>query len=264
MEASKNIALNCLKRITSVRSPASARTSVTILFFIAIQMLALLRPASSFVITTSKPHYRTPLRIRASTTLFANRPASSEFELQELRAQFNAMLNQKIRPKMLAAEKRIEIESYVENVMRNCASPVPLKNIGDDNARAIHGNWTLVFASENAALGDLPSDSTVEFAMYPDYKCDYKIRFAKTLGLESLTAKSDYSVDSSPVNPGLVTFVYQDIVAQVLGNAIPVGLFGLLKGRANYIETVWFDGKLWFERGFSRNGIEFYNVYIRE
>jgi len=237
--------------------------SAAFLFFVAIQILSLLGHASSFVITTTQPHIRS-LHNRAYTNLFGNRPASSEFELQELRAQFIAMLNQNIRPKMLAREKRNEIESYVENVLRNCASPVPLKNIGDDNARAIHGNWTLVFASENAALGDLPTDSTVEFAMYPDFKCDYKIRFAKTLGLESLTAKSDYIVDSSTVNPGLVTFVYQEIVANVFGKPFPVGLFGLLKGRANYIETVWFDGKLWFERGFSRDGIEFYNVYIRE
>jgi len=174
------------------------------------------------------------------------------------------MLNQNIRPKMLAPEKRVEIESYVSNVLRNCQSPIPLRNIADDDSKVLLGNWTLVFASENAALGDLPSDSTVQFAMYPGFKCDYKIQFAKTLGLKSLTAKSSYTVDSSPVNPGLVTFVYEEIVADVFGKDFPVGLFGLLKGRANYIETVWFDGKLWFERGFSRDGIEFYSVYIKE
>jgi len=240
---------------------------MALLFLVAIQALSLLHPVSSFIPASIKMHNQ-PIHSksvpRRGTQLFANRPASSEFELQELRAQFLAMLNQNIRPKMLAPEKRVEIESYVSNVLRNCQSPIPLRNIADDDSKVLLGNWTLVFASENAALGDLPSDSTVQFAMYPGFKCDYKIQFAKTLGLKSLTAKSSYTVDSSPVNPGLVTFVYEEIVADVFGKDFPVGLFGLLKGRANYIETVWFDGKLWFERGFSRDGIEFYSVYIKE
>ena len=175
------------------------------------------------------------------------------------------MLTQQIRPKMLSREKRNELEKYVGNVLRNGPSPIPLKNLSDDNASALHGNWTLVFISENAALGDLPRDSTVQLSMYPGYKCDYKLTFAKTLGLKSLTAKSTYIVDSSPVNPGLVTLFYQEIVSNVFGfKALPVGLFGMLKGRANYVETVWFDGKLWMERGYSESGVEFYNVYIKE
>jgi len=245
----------------------SPNMPMALLFLVAIQALSLLHPVSSFVPASIKLQNQ-PLAFktvtRRGTQLFANRPASSEFELQELRAQFKAMLDKSIRPKMLSGEKRVEIESYVGNVLRNCPSPIPLRNIGDDNAKAVHGNWTLVFASENASLGDLPSDSTVQFSMYPGFKCDYKIQFAKTLGLKSLTAKSDYTIDSSPVNPGLLTFVYQEIVADVFGKLFPVGLFGMLKGRANYIETVWFDGKLWFERGFSRDGLEFYNVYIKE
>ena len=38
----------------------------------------------------------------------------------------------------------------------------------------------------------------------------------------------------------------------------------MLKGRANYVETIWFDGKLWVERGYSIDGKEFFNVYIKE
>lgn len=201
---------------------------------------------------------------RYSTVIQAN-GQSSEFELQELRAQFQAMLNQNVRPKMLASEKRQEIESYVSNVLRNSPSPIPLKKLADDGASRLHGNWTLVFASENASLGDLPKDSTVQFSFYPGFKCDYKLKFAKTLGLKSLTAKSTFMVDSSPVNPGLVTFIYQDIVSDVFGlKSLPVGMFGMLKGRANYLETMWFDGKLWVERGYSPEGIEFFNVYIKE
>ena len=44
---------------------------------------------------------------------------------------------------------------------------------------------------------------------------------------------------------------------------LPVGLFGLLKGRANYIETIYFDGSVWFERGYSPEGEVYYNVFYR-
>ena len=166
---------------------------------------------------------------------------------------------------MLTEEKRDEIERYVGNVLRNCPSPIPLRNVADNDASALVGNWTMVFASENAALGDLPRDATVQFCMKEGYQCDYKLRFAKTLGLKSITAKSTYTVDASPINPGLVTILYQDIVTDVFGfKSLPVGLFGMLKGRASYVETVWFDGKLWFERGYSPDGIEYYSVYIKE
>ena len=224
----------------------------------AIMSFSSLNLVSSFMPMNSyQRHSAVTQRNTFPTTLSAkNQQSSSEFELQELRAQFQAMLNQNVRPKMLTLEKRNEIESYVGNVLRDCPSPIPLRNLADDGAAVLHGNWTLVFASENASLGDLPKDSTVQFFMYPEYQCEYKLKFAKTLGLKSLTAKSTYMVDASPVNPGLVTFIYQDIVTDVFGfKALPVGLFGMLKGRANYVETIWFDGKLWVERGYSPEGI---------
>ena len=45
---------------------------------------------------------------------------------------------------------------------------------------------------------------------------------------------------------------------------IPVGLFGMLKGRVNYIETIYFDGTYWIERGYTSEGKPYYNVYFRE
>eukprot|EP00557_Chaetoceros_sp_GSL56_P003354 CAMPEP_0176500566 /NCGR_PEP_ID=MMETSP0200_2-20121128/13631_1 /TAXON_ID=947934 /ORGANISM="Chaetoceros sp., Strain GSL56" /LENGTH=254 /DNA_ID=CAMNT_0017899265 /DNA_START=88 /DNA_END=849 /DNA_ORIENTATION=+ len=173
-----------------------------------------------------------------------------EFELQELRVQFQSFLKQSIRPKMLPRQKRQEIERYLGKICRNCPSPIGLKSMADDSARVLYGNWTLVFASENASLGDLPRDSTVQVSIYPHFKCDFKIQFDKSLGLKSLTAKSSYIVDSSPMNAGRVTIIYQDIVFDLFGiKSLPLGFFGLLKGRATFIETIWFDGKLWFERG---------------
>ena len=45
---------------------------------------------------------------------------------------------------------------------------------------------------------------------------------------------------------------------------LPVGFFGLLKGRTTYIETVWFDGERWIERNYLENGNVVYNVYVRD
>ncbi len=45
---------------------------------------------------------------------------------------------------------------------------------------------------------------------------------------------------------------------------LPVGFFGLLKGRVNCIDTVWFDGERWIERNFAENGDVVYSVYVRD
>ena len=68
-----------------------------------------------------------------------------------------------------------------------------------------------------------------------------------------------------PVNPGLLTYQYKDIKTNVFGiSNLPVGFFGLLKGRINYIDTVWFDGERWIERNYLENGDVVYSVYVRD
>ena len=220
--------------------------------------------------STSTTTSSTTSSTTTSTQLSANKSNNNknipkaEFEYQELRAQLNTMLTQKIRPNQLSNEKRQELDSYMMKLLLNKPSPIPLKALANDNAKILHGKWTLTFSSLTAALGDLPRDATVQLTFSPEYKCDYKLLF-KTLGLKSITAKSSYIVDSSPVNPGLVTFVYQNIVTDVFGfKNFPVGTFGLLKGRTNYVETVWFDGRIWIERGYNTEGNEFFNVYMKD
>ena len=72
-------------------------------------------------------------------------------------------------------------------------------------------------------------------------------------------------VQSGPVNPGLLTFIYDDISTDVFGlKNISVGFFGLLKGCANYVESTYFDGRFWIERGTSPEGQAYYNVYVRD
>ncbi len=68
-----------------------------------------------------------------------------------------------------------------------------------------------------------------------------------------------------PINPGLFTYQYKDIKTKVFGiSNLPVGFFGLLKGRFNYIDTVWFDGERWIERNYLENGDVVYSVYVRD
>jgi len=85
------------------------------------------------------------------------------------------------------------------------------------------------------------------------------------LGLKELVAKSSCSIDIGPISPGLLTYQYQDIKTNIFGlTNIPVGFFGLLKGRISYIDTVWFDGERWIERNYSTNGDVIYSVYVRD
>jgi hypothetical protein len=73
------------------------------------------------------------------------------------------------------------------------------------------------------------------------------------------------SFQAGPVQPGLLTFIYDKITTNIFGlNDIGVGFFGLLKGRANYVESAFFDGVFWIERGISNTGNgDFINVYMR-
>jgi hypothetical protein len=66
---------------------------------------------------------------------------------------------------------------------------------------------------------------------------------------------------------GLVTYVYEGITADIFGlQNVGVGFFGLLKGRSSYIQTVYFDGTLWIDRGFDQmnGGAEYFNCYVSQ
>lgn len=191
---------------------------------------------------------------------------SCEFELQELRAQTAAMIQQKVPSRTLTKEKQEEITSYVKKVLNNSASPVPLKDIGANEGLRLMGSWRLAFSTEAATMGDLPQEASVILKFLPYFKLEYTLEFSKKVwGLSKLTAKSSYTVDTTPLNPGLVSFVYEDIVTDVFGlQNLPVGFFGLLKGRSNFIESIWFDGDIWIDRGFTPQGVEYFNCYRKE
>jgi len=183
---------------------------------------------------------------------------SVDFAAQELKAQLQSMRRAKATSRMISSSKTRELESYL-SILRRTPSPIALQSLCDNNAEKLIGSWWLGFTSENSSLDALPRDANISLKIYPNYTCDYCIDFG-VKSLQSLTAKSTFSIDSS----GLFKFIYKDVVADLFGiKNIPVLFFGLLSGRENFIETVWFDGNLWVERSYSPNGVAF-NLYIRE
>jgi len=206
----------------------------------------------------------TPISISALQMVKNDQTTSAaEFEFQEMRVQLQAMVQQGIPSRDLVPAKRVELESYVRKVVQERVSPVPLAEIGE---RLPGTKWLLVFSTEGAALADLPRDAQVQLEFDPlELKLDYVLEFSKkTMGLNRLVAKSTYTFDDGPINPGLVTFVYDQIKTDAFGlNNLPVGFFGLLKGRANYVESSFYDGQFWIERAFGPDGMDYYNVYLR-
>mmetsp|Transcript_10724 Transcript_10724/g.22770 ORF Transcript_10724/g.22770 Transcript_10724/m.22770 type:complete len:326 (+) Transcript_10724:350-1327(+) len=212
------------------------------------------------------------------------------FELQELRAQLQTILKDNISYQSLSPEKRRELTNYVEAVLEKTSSPIDFQNgNGMGTARFVAGvenkSWRMVFVTDGGGgrsevgmdvegggrnPGELPYGSTVilrigEF-MGVQGTLDYVLKFSKrVLGLNELVAKSTCEVDIGPINPGLLSFQYQEIKTNAFGMSnLPVGFFGLLKGRVTYIDTVWFDGNRWIERNYLENGDVVYSVYVRD
>lgn len=123
--------------------------------------------------------------------------AAGEFAYQEMRAQLNAMRKQGIPSRDLGPEKRAELEGYVRTVLNNRSDmSIPLENIGEQLLP--QSKWQLLFSTQSAVLGDLPRDASVFINILDEENLDYRLQFSKkTLGLNSITAKSKYTFDVS-------------------------------------------------------------------
>lgn len=185
----------------------------------------------------------------------------------------------------LSEEKREELTKYVFAIIDRTESPINVSGRDDGNTMGIakfvvgieNKSWRMVFTTANnnnigASLSSspLPTGATVilrvgEF-LGMQGRLDYVLKYGKRiLGLNELVATSTCSVDIGPINPGLLTFQYEDIKSNIFGvSNLPVGFFGLLKGRINCIDTVWFDGERWIERNYAENGDVVYSVYMRD
>eukprot|EP00970_Alexandrium_tamarense_P003086 scaffold462_cov181-Alexandrium_tamarense.AAC.4 len=228
-------------------------------------------------------------RINNSTPSSTTSSSLELFELQELRAQLQTIVKENILYQSLSPEKREELTKYVKAVLDKTDSPIDFSGKSGSTmgtAQFVAGienkSWRMVFSTDNTkergrndtsggdGSAELPYGSTVVFRVGEfqgtDGSLDYVLKFSKqVMGLKELVAKSTCSVGIGPVNPGLLTFQYQDIKTNIFGvSNLPVGFFGLLKGRVTYVDTVWFDGERWIERNYLENGDVVYSVYVRD
>lgn len=211
-------------------------------------------------------------------------PTAADFEYQELQIQMNAMREQNIKPSQLDPVKINELKRYVENILASrqqlskaVDSSVPLHT--KLRAGLPGTKWRMAFSTQKIMAEALPKDATIVLTFangtgsstMGSNKVDYGLDFFKTLALKRLVAKSTYTVmDPTPNNPttAIVEIVYDNISTDIFGfSNVGIGTFGMLKGRSTYIQTVYFDDKLWIEssvEGEENDSQICYNVYTRD
>jgi len=195
--------------------------------------------------------------------------SGGDFEYEELKAQMGAMQKQKLTSDNLTGEKRRELSSYVQGVLQKRMSPISLTEM---DAFLAGTSWRLSYSTEGFAGTGLPKDATIELDFAANnLDATYSLTFGeKTFGIDKLTAASQWrcgndltAQDAS--RAGVVTLTYDKISTDMFGfNNIGVGFFGLLQGRSNYIQTVYFDGDVWIEEGYNPAGEQYYNVYVKQ
>jgi len=222
--------------------------------------------------------------LQAGEKRSSQQPTAADFEYQELQIQMNVMREQNIKPSQLDPVKRNELKRYVENILASrqqyskaVDSSVPLHM---KLRSGLPGTkWRMAFTTQKIMAEALPKDATIVLTFgngtgssaMGSNKVDYGLDFFKTLALKRLVAKSTYTVmDPMPNNPtaAIVEIVYENISTDVFGfSNVGIGTFGMLKGRSTYIQTVYFDEKLWIESSVEGEGNDSqicYNVYARD
>jgi len=195
----------------------------------------------------------------------------------------DAMREQNVKPSQLEPSKRNELKGYVEEILsrrlrnkKSVDSSVPLHVRLRSSLPGTE--WRMAFTTQALMAEALPKDATITLtfaggsgsASTGSNQVEYGLDFFKTLALKRLVAKSTYSVlEPQPNNPGtaVVQIMYEKIVTDVMGfSNVGIGLFGILKGRSTYIQTVFFDNNIWIESGVdqSNSGEVYYNVYARD
>lgn len=220
---------------------------------------------------------------------------SAQFEMQELRANLNTIVERDIPPILLSEPKRDELMSYCGAVISDFQTRLDedagvqggwrtavfnammgkhiLPNspgFGEAQARAetlAGSRWKLAFSTEGTVLSQLPRGANVVLDFLDDRSLEYKLVFKNDpkswFTLDDIVATSSYTVNEAD-NPGLVTYTYEKVTADVFGgNTIPVGLFGMLKGQTNFIYPAYYDGNIWVEYGIAPDGEEYYSIFVQ-
>ena len=213
----------------------------------------LVTSAAAFSIAHHADHGRTSVRPRFATT-------NQDFEYQEMRAIIDSMDRENVPSRYMNPEKRQELEGYVRSVISSRSTGTCLPTTKED---LVGTTWRLAFSTEAAALGELPKDATVRIEFLNAERLSYSLDFSEqTMGLNRLQAESTWELDGTT---GSVTYVYDKISTDAFGfRNVGIGLFGLLKGRPNYVFTAYFDGAFWIEGAVDEDGSEYINVYVRQ
>lgn len=192
--------------------------------------------------------------------------AAASFELSELKLNLRSMEAQKLTTaNQIEPSKRVEIEGYIRKVVNRRDCSIPLWELG----QYLPGTtWRLNFSTHGVTNQSLPAGASIVLkfqSQQEQRRLEYCLEFTKTLGLSKLTAVSTYDVDTTPIHPGWVTYTYQDIQTDLFGLrglSIPI-VGGMLKGRSTILQTVYFDGQVWIEKGNSEEA-EYFQVYTRQ
>ena len=126
----------------------------------------------------------------------------AEFEVQELKIQLNAMVEQDVVCTNLQPEKYKELEQYVERIVQRRPSMIPLAQL--NRSQVLPGtSWKLIFSTQSLLLSSLPVDTVIGIDFVTENVLNYSLNFGKKVfGLNKLTAKSSYTIDdvSFPMN----------------------------------------------------------------
>ena len=230
------------------------------------------------LLMSSKPTSSSATALSASSNSGDEKPAFqniAEFEYQELNIQLNAMKEQNVASSQLPLATRQEFEGYIRRIVnKRYSKSIPLNEIAsktktaNDPGSLLNTKWNLLFSTQAVVDESLPIDTTISIEFVSPTKLDYTLNFGKKVfGINQLTAVSSYEFDAGPVNPGLLTFNYEDITTNMFGmKNLGMGMFGgFLSGRSSYVPTAYMDGKLWIEQGRDNvSGYEYFTVYVKE
>jgi len=187
-----------------------------------------------------------------------------DFAIQELRFTLKSLkkqLDTLSYYQLSQSKKRNDIEEYIYTIVQNKLSPIPLENLcSNDNMMLVVGKWKLIFSTDERIITSLPKEARIVLDIKDNTNLDYILEFTtRIFALKKLIAQSSYSINDE----GIMQYEYNDIVADVFGINVPTGLFGMLKGRSNYIQSIYFDGNIWIDGG-NFNGKDYFNAYIRD
>ena len=112
-------------------------------------------------------------RNRSFSTCFASSPKSknSEFLLQELRAQCQAIYQNKVPPKQINSLQQKELQGYAQQILLQQSGPEKLVSLEAPQS------WTLVLLGTNTLYEDLPFPATVVMKLLDQQQAVYGLDF---------------------------------------------------------------------------------------